>query len=287
MVPQGHLISHGRRKTGNQTTEQAMSSIKVLVHGAAGKMGQMLLSALCREPDLKPVGAVDVHASGSSLTLPDGSGKIPFGTDLEHLLVETSPDVLVDFSTAKAVLPMAIIAAGHKVHIVSGTTGLSPEELKEIDRLAKSNKTGAIVASNFAIGAIVMMHLAKQAARYFDYAEIIEEHHNQKLDAPSGTALNTAKLMAESRGKPFLEPEQKETYQESRGKKFGGIPIHSIRLPGIVARQEVILGATGQTLSIKHDAISRECYMPGVMLAIRRVSQYQGLVFGLDTLLNL
>ncbi len=264
-----------------------MTDIKVLVHGVAGKMGQMVLSALCREPGLKPVGGVDIHAAENSLALPDGSGRIPFGSDLERLIAETGPDVLVDFSTAKAVLPMVRIAAGRKVCIVSGTTGLSSEELEEIDRLARENKTGIVLASNFAIGAIVMMYLAKQAARYFDYAEIIEEHHNQKLDAPSGTALTTAQMMTASRGKPFLEPGQKEPHQESRGKKIDGIPIHSVRLPGIIARQEVILGAMGQTLSIKHDAISRECYMPGVMLAVRKVLQYHELVLGLDTLLNL
>jgi 4-hydroxy-tetrahydrodipicolinate reductase len=182
---------------------------------------------------------------------------------------------------------MVRIAAQHKVHLVSGTTGLSKAELEEIDMLGKRHKVGAVVAANFAIGAIVMMHLAKLSARYFDYAEIIEEHHNQKLDAPSGTALSTARMMAQSRGKPFLQPEQKEAYQESRGQRVEGISIHSIRLPGIVARQEVLFGGAGQTLSLKHDAISRECYMPGVILAVREVSKYMGLVYGLDTLLGI
>jgi 4-hydroxy-tetrahydrodipicolinate reductase len=173
------------------------------------------------------------------------------------------------------------------VRLVSGTTGLSQAELAEIDALAKQYKTSAIIASNFAVGAIVMMHLAKVAAKYFDYAEIIEQHHQFKLDAPSGTALVTARMMAKERGKPFVTPEQKEPGQASRGQNLEGISIHSVRMPGIMARQEIILGAAGQTLSIKHDAITRECYMPGVMLAVREVSKHTGLVFGLETLLGL
>lgn len=263
-----------------------MAAIKVVVHGAAGKMGQTVIDAVCRENDLKLVGAVDIHAPAESLLLADRVTRIPFSPNLDDILTQTRPDVLVDFSTAKAVLPMVRVAAPKKVHIVSGTTGISSDDINEIGRLANENNIGAVLASNFAIGAVVMMHLAEQAARYFDYAEIIEEHHDQKLDAPSGTALMTAKMMMDSRGSAFIEPAQKELTQESRGKKVGGISIHSVRLPGIVARQEVILGAAGQTLSIKHDAISRECYMPGVVMAIRKVSQYHGLVLGLDKLLS-
>jgi 4-hydroxy-tetrahydrodipicolinate reductase len=263
-----------------------MAAIKVVVHGAVGKMGQTVIDAVCRESDLRLVGAVDIHASAESLLLADRVTRIPFSPNLDDILMQTRPDVLVDFSTAKAVLPMVRVAAPKRVHIVSGTTGISSDDINEIGRLANENNIGAVLASNFAIGAVVMMHLAEQAARYFDYAEIIEEHHNQKLDAPSGTALMTAKMMLDSHGSAFTEPEAKESNQESRGKKVGGISIHSVRLPGIVARQEVILGAAGQTLSIKHDAISRECYMPGVVMAIRKVSQYHGLVLGLDKLLS-
>ncbi len=259
-------------------------SIKVAVNGACGKMGQMVIAAIQREKDMVLVGGADIKVPGDFLDIP--SARIPCSTDLDKLLRETKPDVLVDFSTARAVIPTAIAASAHHVHIVSGTTGLSADDLKKIDELAKAAGTGAMVASNFAIGAVVMMHLAKLAAQYFDYAEIIEEHHEQKLDAPSGTALTTAKMMVQARGKKFLEPEHKEQLA-SRGLDHEGIAIHSVRLPGIVARQEVILGALGQTLSIKHDAISRECYMPGVMIAIRKVHEFKGLVFGLDKLLGL
>ena len=143
-----------------------------------------------------------------------------------------------------------------------------------------------MVAPNFALGAVLMIHLAKVAAKYLDYAEIIELHHHRKADSPSGTALSTAKAMAQARGKPFYSPES-EKPSASRGEQVEGITIHSVRLPGLLAHQEVILGGAGQTLSIRHDTINRECYMPGVILAIKQVVKRQGLVYGLDTLLGL
>jgi 4-hydroxy-tetrahydrodipicolinate reductase len=168
---------------------------------------------------------------------------------------------------------------------VIGTTGLTKEDLNEIDRLATAHKVGAVVAPNFALGAVLMIHLAKIAAKYLDYAEIIELHHHLKADAPSGTALATARAMAVARGKPFLQPTGKAT--ESRGQQVEGATIHSVRLPGLMAHQEVILGGPGQTVSIRHDTINRECYMPGVMLAIKEVVKHRGLIYGLDTLLGL
>ncbi len=263
-----------------------MPKIKVMVHGASGKMGQTVIAALSQEPDMELVGAVDIRAASNSFILPDGRS-IPLSTDIAAAIDMCSPDVIVDFSTAKAIQPLAQAALKKGVMLVSGTTGLSQTELFEIDTLAKENNVGAIIASNFAIGALVMIHMAKIAAKYFDYAEIIEEHHQFKLDAPSGTALSTARAMLEGRGKPFIAPEQKEGVQESRGQKLDGIAIHSVRIPGIVARQEILLGGMGQTLSIKHDAISRDCYMPGVLLAVREVSKHTGLIFGLETLLGL
>ena len=132
-----------------------------------------------------------------------------------------------------------------------------------------------------------MIHLAKIAAKYLDYAEIIELHHHLKVDSPSGTALVTAKEMAQARGKPFDRPPEQGQAPNSRGEQVEGVTIHSVRLPGLMAHQEIILGASGQTLSIRHDTISRECYMPGVILAIKEVAKRQGLIYGLDTLLNL
>jgi 4-hydroxy-tetrahydrodipicolinate reductase len=261
--------------------------IKVVIHGALGKMGREVVSAVCRDPETKLVGAVDINLKDTFLPLPDSSDKVPLSSDLDSIITAQKPDVVVDFSLAKAALSAARTTTKKKVHLVSGTTGWSQSDLDEIDRLAKANGVGAVVASNFALGAVVMMHLAKVAAKYFDYAEIIELHHHLKADAPSGTALTTARSMAKARGKPFLIPSEKDTTMKSRGEQVEGIALHSVRLPGLLAHQEVLFGIAGQTLSIRHDTISRECYMPGVLLAIKQVHNYKGLVSGLATLLNL
>ena len=264
-----------------------MKPIKVVVNGALGRMGQQMVSALCREPEMQIVGAVELKVSQEHLSLPNGSGDVPFSSDLERVLITSRPDVLLDFTVAKAVMPTVRIATKQGVNLVIGTTGLTSDELSGIDRLATTHKMGAVVAPNFALGAVVMIHLAKIAAKYFDYAEITEFHHHLKVDAPSGTALSTAKAMAEAKGKSFLHPSEQKKPSGSRGEQVEGITMHSVRLPGLMAHQEVLLGGLGQTLSIRHDTISRECYIPGVMLAIKEVVKRKGLVYGLDTLLGL
>ena len=263
-----------------------MSKIKVVVHGAVGRMGQTLVGALCQEPDMQIVGAIDLKAAEDKLPLPDGSA-VPFSSDLDYILFACQPEVLVDFSTANAVMPAVRLAAERKVNLVIGTTGLAADDVKEIERLAKANQVGAVVAPNFALGAVLMMHLSKIAGKYLDHAEIIELHHDRKVDAPSGTALSTAKAMAEARGKPFLPPAAQGEAKASRGQSIEGINFHSVRLPGLMAHQEVTLGGEGQTIKIRHDQISREAFMPGVMLAIRKVVEHKGLIYGLDTLLSL
>jgi len=264
-----------------------MKSIRVVVQGASGKMGQEVIRALCGEPEMQLVGAVDLKVSGDCLALPDGSGAVPFSSNLDHILTSCHPEVLVDFTIAQATMPVVRIAARQGVNLVIGTTGLTADDLNEIENLAVAHKIGAVVAPNFALGAVLMTHLAKVAARYLDYAEIIELHHLQKADAPSGTALATARAMAAARGKPFLQPSAPEKASDSRGEPVEGVAIHSVRLPGLLAHQEVIMGGAGQTLSIRHDTTGRECYMPGVMLAIREVVKRKGLIYGLDTLLGL
>ncbi len=265
-----------------------MEPIKVVVQGASGRVGQVMVNALCREPETQVVGAIELEVTEDYLSLPDNSGSVPFSSDLEYILTNCRPDVLVDFTIAKATMPAVRIAVKQGVNLVIGTTGLTTDELSEIARLALAHKVGAVVAPNFALGAVLMIHLAKVAAKYLDYAEIIELHHNLKADAPSGTALSAAKAMVAARGKPFKRPppEQKET-PASRGEQVEGVTIHSVRLPGLVAHQEVLLGGPGQTLSIRHDTINRECYIPGIILAIKEVVKQQGLVYGLDTLLGL
>ena len=264
-----------------------MEPVKVVVRGALGRMGQETINALCREPDVQLVGAVELQVTGDTLSLPDGSGTIPLSADLESILSGGQPDVMVDFTVGPAVMAAVQTATERKVNLVIGTTGLTADNLAEIDRLAKANQVGAVVAPNFTTGAVLMMHLAKIAAKYFDYAEIIELHHHLKADAPSGTALSTARAMAQARGKPFESPQQKAETLPSRGEKVEGVTLHSVRLPGLMAHQEVLLGGPGQVLSIRHDTIGRECYMPGVILAVKEVGNHQGLVYGLDALLGL
>lgn len=265
-----------------------MEPIKVVLQGAKGRMGQEILPALCRDPQLKVVGAVEKEVKENSLALPDGSASVPFSSDVAPLLAKCKADVLVDFSTAEAAMTAVRAARQHKVNLVIGTTGLTKENLKEIEQLCQAGGIASIVAPNFALGAVVMIYLAKLAAKFFDYAEIMEMHHHLKADAPSGTALTTARAMVEARGKPFLYPlTTKETLGGTRGGQVEGIAIHSLRQPGLMAHQEVVFGALGQTLRIRHDTISRECYVPGVILAIKEVVKRQGLVYGLDTLLGL
>lgn len=251
-------------------------------------MGSEVLRALCSDAELEAVGAVDLKAERERLSLPDGSGEIPFSSELETILSRTRPDVMVDFTIREATMPAVRLAAKHGVNLVIGTTGISSEDIDEIGRLSREGDVGAVVAPNFSLGAVLMIHLAKVAARYFDYAEVIEKHHEGKADAPSGTALATAQAMVAARGKPFQYPALgKESLAGTRGGQLAGVSVHSVRLPGFLAHQEVILGAAGQTLTISHDSISRESFMPGVVMAIKHVVAVKELVYGLETLLGL
>ncbi|MDO8578451.1 MAG: 4-hydroxy-tetrahydrodipicolinate reductase [Dehalococcoidales bacterium] len=264
-----------------------MKPISVVVHGASGKMGMEVVKAVSREPGMRVVGAVDQNPAEDTLTIPGSLERVPFSSDIDQILSGTKPDVMVDFSVAAATKAAVPVAARQGLNLVIGTTGFSPADLDEMSRLAKQYKIGIVVAANFALGAVLMMHLSKIAAKYFDFAEIVELHHDQKVDFPSGTALATAKAMVKSKGKPFSMPAAEQGTVSSRGKQIDGITIHSVRLPGLVANQEVIFGMAGQTLRIKHDTINRECFMPGVILAVKEVLKRPGLTVGLEALLNL
>lgn len=264
-----------------------MGQITVVIHGAAGRMGTEVVKAVCADPDLIAVGAVDAVATGQ-LSLPDGSGSVPFLTSVHDIVNQTKPDVMVDFTTHDITMPAVCTAIKSGVRPVIGTTGQSAEELDEIDALCLQQGIGAFYAPNFSLGAVLMMHLSKLAAKYFDYAEIIELHHEKKLDSPSGTALATAKNMVEAHGGPFKRIEsKKETLDGTRGGEYQGVSVHSVRLLGQLAHQEVIFGGLGQTLKIRHDSISRESFMPGVVLAVKEVMKLDSLVIGLDRLLDL
>ena len=262
-------------------------TIRVLVSGS-GKMGREVLAAVCREEGLEPAGVVDLYADGDLISLPDGALSTPFGSDPAAIIEQTRPDVAVDFTNAEWTPRLAEAALAAGVRLVIGTSGLGDDFVRHLAQECEKRQLGAVVASNFALGAILMQHMAKTAARFYHSAEIIELHHDQKVDAPSGTAIATAKGMADARGKPF---ERAETHRENlpgtRGGDVKGVTIHSVRLPGLVAHQEVIFGSPGEILTIRHDTLGRESFMPGVLLAVRYVMEHPGLVVGLDQLIGL
>ena len=265
-----------------------MAPVKVVVHGALGRMGKTVLEAMCKNQETEPVGAVDIMAAEDYLSLPDGSGLIPLSTDLDHVITRCKPDVVVDFSTAQAAMHLIRTAVARNVNVVVGTTGLSQREIEEADRLCNQYEVGAIIAPNFALGAVLLTHMARLVGKFFDYADVTEVHHETKIDAPSGTSLALARALAESKGKPFHSPEpEKQTLANTRGGEYEGVSIHSGRMPGKMAYHSIVLGTQGQTLTLTHDTINRECYMPGVTLAIREVVKSRGLIVGLDKVLGL
>jgi 4-hydroxy-tetrahydrodipicolinate reductase len=262
-------------------------TIRVLVSGS-GKMGREVLAALTRDPDLEPVGVVDSLASGKSIALPHGSGEVPLSTDPAAIIAKTKPDVAVDFTNAAWTPELMKPALEAGVRLVIGTSGLPEFFVEELRRECAARSLGAVIASNFALGAVLMQQMAKLAAPYYEFTEIIELHHDQKVDAPSGTALATAMEMANARNKPFTRATtEKQNLPGTRGGSIGGATIHSVRLPGLVAHQEVIFGGPGEILTIRHDTTSRESFMPGVLLAVREVMNRGELVVGLERLLGL
>lgn len=266
-----------------------MSKVKVAVSGACGRMGQEVVKAVMADSKLELVGAIDVKNEGSDIGEIIGTGLlgVTVGNDFVEVLTVSHADVVVDFTNPNSVMGNIRLALQHGVCPVVGTTGLSPENIEEVKNLCKNLHGKAIISPNFSIGAILLMQLSVRAAKYMPHVEIIEFHHDQKLDAPSGTAIRTAELIAEVRGTMKQgHPEEKEKLVGSRGGSLAGIPIHSVRLPGYVASQEVIFGGLGQTLTLRHDSFSRESFMPGVTLACRKALSVEGLVYGLENLLN-
>jgi 4-hydroxy-tetrahydrodipicolinate reductase len=262
--------------------------IRVVINGALGRMGQEVARAVVCEPGLRAVGAVEKEVTQQYLPLAEATELILLSSDLESLLKSCDADVVVDFTSADVSIAAARVAIKQKVNMVIGTTGLSEENLSEIEQLCQTYKVGVIVAPNFSLGAAILIHLSKFAAKFFDQAEIMEMHHDKKADAPSGTAIATAREMLKIHGKPFVYPEvTNETLSNTRGGQIDGIAIHSLRLPGFMAGQEVIFSGMGETLSLRHNIISRECFLPGVILAIKEVTKRTGLIYGLDSLLKL
>lgn len=267
-----------------------MENIRVGVCGAAGRMGKEVVKTVLQEDGMTLVAAVDVNNTGEDAAMISGLQEpcgVNIENDLARALSQHQPQVVVDFTSPGVVFGNAMTVLQHGARSIIGTTGLTADALEQLQATVKQQQTAALIAPNFAIGAVLLMKFAQEASRYFDHAEIIELHHNQKLDAPSGTALRTAQLMQEARNRfGVTNVQDKELLTGSRGGQTdGNIHIHSVRLPGLVAHQEVIFGALGQTLTLRHDSLDRASFMPGVALAIRKLVTHQGFVFGLENLL--
>lgn len=261
--------------------------IRVLVTGAAGKVGSEVVKAVSEADDMQVVAAVDPGVSGCFVADAHGA-HIECTQDLGAAIAAFKPDVMVDFTRPDVVESNLRIALMAGVDCVVGTTGLSESSLGELAQLAPA-ETCLFFAPNFAIGAVLMMRFVEQAARHMPHVEVIELHHDRKLDAPSGTAIRTARMIAAARqDAPSVPGSETELPEMSgaRGALVDGVSVHSVRLPGLVAHQEVVFGGQGQTLSIRHDSIDRTSFMPGVLLAIREVGARSGLVIGLEQLMS-
>jgi 4-hydroxy-tetrahydrodipicolinate reductase len=260
--------------------------LRVGVFGAGGRMGSTVCQAVTGDPDLELVAAVDPHHAGidvRQVAKCDSELQIsPGAAALEH----AGARVAVDFTEAGAARENLRWCAENGVHAVVGTTGFSDADLEEFR--AEFTRSNCVIAPNFAIGAVLMMRFAELAAPYFETGEVIELHHDQKVDAPSGTALLTVERMARASGDWAEDPTKDEVVPGARGGTGpAGIHVHSVRLRGLIAHQEVILGTTGQSLTIRHDSYDRSSFMPGVILAVKAVGERPGVTVGLDELLGL
>lgn len=269
--------------------EDGFGAIRVLVAGAAGRMGREVVRAVSEADGVRVAAAVDRVEIDKDAGELAGIAPldVPIRGDLLEAISAAQPEVMVDFTIAESAIRNIEVAIKAGVSPVVGTTGLSQTNLSRVRGWAEGAGVGALIAPNFAIGAVLMMRFAEQTARYLPDVEIIELHHEKKVDAPSGTALLTAqKIVAARMAAPAPSPDGAvETVAGARGAELDSVRIHSVRLPGLVAHQEVIFGGPGQTLTIRHDSTDRTSFMPGVILAIRRVRGLKGLVIGLENLL--
>lgn len=262
-------------------------SIKITLAGPRGKMGSEAIQMINDEPNFTLVACIDRKNNGKSIkdiaSLPHVD--VPIYENPKECLTSVETDVLLDLTIPDVGFEHMRLALQHRIRPVVGTTGFTDKQISELSSLATEQQTGGIIAPNFAIGAILMMKFSQMAARFFPDVEIIEKHHDQKLDAPSGTAIKTSELIRENRiSKSQGHPDEYEAIKHARGAEVDGIRIHSVRLPGLVAHQEVIFGGSGQTLSIKHDSLNRESFMDGIKLAIDQVMELDELIYGLENI---
>lgn len=242
-------------------------TLRVIVNGATGKMGQEVVKAIEKEQDLEIV------------------AKLDHGDNLSKTIAAKDANIVVDFTSAQVAYQNCETIIESGAHPVIGTTGFTPEQIKILQERCKQKQLGGIIAPNFALGALLLMQCAKEVVKYFPHVEIIELHHDGKVDAPSGTAIKTAEVISSVREKPENKTKEHEVIPGARGGKKNDITIHSVRLPGLVAHEEVIFGDVGQTLTLRHDTYHREAFMPGVILACRKVTELKELIYGLEHIL--
>lgn len=242
---------------------------RVIVNGAQGKMGRLACEAINKHPTFELVAAL---------------GR---ADDLEHAIAHTKADIVVELTRADCVYENSLIIINNQAHPVIGASGLLPTQIEHLQAISIQKKWGGLIVPNFSIGAVLMMHFSSIAARFFPEVEIVEAHHQQKLDAPSGTAMKTAEIIDASRRQQKNSLELKELVHGARGAHHYNVNIHSLRLPGILAQQQVIFGSLGETLTLTHNSMDRSCFMPGLILACEQVPNLEKLEYGLECLLAL
>jgi len=257
--------------------------IKVSVNGALGRMGSTVCEAIMSDPETELIDSVDFSSKGHKTA----DNKL-IRNDFSYISPENKPDVIVDFTNRDGMMKLSEIATPLGISIVSGSTGLLDEDYSHLKDMASKYSCGILSASNFAIGAVLMMELASIAGKYFEYADLIESHHENKIDAPSGTAISIAEAASSKKDKNFKQNEtEKQTIKNTRGGSLGGVQIHSARMPGRVARHELVFGGLGQTFTMLHDSIDRQSFMPGVILGVKEITKKKELVIGLDKIMGI
>lgn len=264
-----------------------MSKIKIVLAGPRGKMGQEAIKMIETTEQFQLVAVIDRKRDDASTEDASYNGATIY-FDADTCFTEIKPDVFIDLTMPEVGFLHTKLALEHSVRSVVGTSGFSEAQIEELRTIAAKNKTGCIIAPNFALGAVLMMAFSKVAATYFQDVEIIEQHHDQKIDAPSGTAVKTIELIQENRqAKQQGHPEEYETIAGARGGDVDGIKVHSVRLPGLVAHQEVMFGGKGELFTIRHDSIHRESFMGGLKLAVEKVMETNELIYGLEHVMGL
>ncbi|MGG1675158.1 4-hydroxy-tetrahydrodipicolinate reductase [Neobacillus sp. NRS-1170] len=267
-----------------------MNNIRIVIAGPRGRMGSEAVNLVSTTEHFTLVAVVDHKYDGIMLSDIDGFQSIhnvPVYRDIEKCLQNVEADVLIDLTTPEVGMHHTTTALAYNVRPVVGTTGFTKNDLEELERICQEKDLGCIIAPNFAIGAILMMKFSQMAAKYFNDVEIIELHHDKKLDAPSGTAVKTAEMISSVREKKQQgHPNEKETINGARGADYDGMHIHSVRLPGLIAHQQVLFGADGQTLTIRHDSYNRASFMSGVKVAVETVMKQNHFVYGLENILD-